>query len=153
MDVCECIPASMICACRAIRVSTKPCGLTSATSWSIWVSNVRSTEKAFPNSNVFGEAPSGCLTELLSARSVVNSTQDQFSTFPTLNRMFRIWRFTTLFARSTISFSSLNYGLVVWCAIPASWWKCDSMSLTKCDRKFAMSSSGAAIMRQQWLLR
>ena len=48
------------------QVSTKSCvdcGLTSATSWSIWVSNVRSTEKAFPNSNVFGEAPSGWIVE------------------------------------------------------------------------------------------
>ena len=55
------------------------------TSWSIWVSNVQSTEKAFPNSNVFGEAPSGRLTELLSTRPVVHSTQDQLFTFVRTN--------------------------------------------------------------------
>ena len=81
----------MICASRAIRVSTKSYvvrGLTSA--WSIWVSNVRSTEKALQNSKVFEEAPRGSFTELLSIRSVVHSTRDQCFTLPKSNRMFRM---------------------------------------------------------------
>ena len=54
------------------------------------MSNVRPTEKGFLNSNVFGEVPSDCLTELLSTRYVMYSTRDQFFTFPTSNRMFRM---------------------------------------------------------------
>ena len=111
-------------------------------SWSIWVSNVRSTEKGLPNSKVFGEAFSGCFTEFLSDCSVVYSTRDQFFTFPTLNRMFRKWWFTSLVSRSTMPFSSLEYGIVVWCAILCSC-KCDSKSLTNYDLKSVMSSSGA----------
>ena len=143
MAVCECIAASVTCACRAIRVSTKSCVDRGFTwSWSIWVSNVRSTEKALPNGKVFGEAPSGYFTELLSTRSVLHSTRDQCFTFPTSNRMFRMWRFTFLFARSTMPFSSLEYGIVVWCEIPVSWWKCGRKSLTNCDPTSVMSSSG-----------
>ena len=40
-------------------------------------------------------------------------------------------------------FSSLENGIVVWCAIPVSWWKCNSKSFTNCDPKSVMSSIGA----------
>ena len=53
------------------------------------------------------------------------------------------WRFTSLFARPTMPFSPLEYGIEVWCVIPISWWKYDSKSLTNCDPKSVMSSSGA----------
>ena len=59
---------------RSINVSTKShtdCGCTPETSRSSCVSKDGSVEKAYPKSNVLGDAPRDCLTEVFKTRSVI----------------------------------------------------------------------------------
>ena len=53
-------------------------------------------KNALPNYSAFGDTPSGCFTELLSTRSVVHSNRDEFLMGPKSNKIFRMYRLTSL---------------------------------------------------------
>ena len=64
---------------------------------------------AFTISNVFGDA-----LILRTSSDAFPSCRDQLYTHSWSNRIFRMWRFTSEVALSTIPFCSFKYGLVEW---------------------------------------
>jgi len=66
---------------------------------------------ASPQKIVFGDTPRGCLMLLLSNFSVIQSICVYSCIHSLSARIFRTCRLTSLFARSTMPFSSFEYGM------------------------------------------